>query len=176
MCRHMVAPQWLLWLAFIILPILHCIYVLFVPIYSDLHMLLKWTNHDYSNLANTIFSLFDLHYNSDLDRFSQPNIGKLVWSNESVPLLSPRDACPVGPNISEPEILVMVPSVIVNYGRRTAIRNSWANTPLVRSGKIKIIFVVGQNFHESSTSQVCNCWQIMLSTSSWIPFALGSKD
>ena len=96
---------------------------------------------------------------SDFHRFSQPDIGNLIWSNVSVPLLSPRDACPLAPNISGPEILVMVPSAIVNFGRRTAIRNSWANTSLVQSGKIKVVFVIGKNLQDSS--QVGNNKQIM---------------
>ena len=95
----------------------------------------------------------------DLDRFYQHDIDNLVWSNDLVPLLSPKDACPLGPNISGPEILVMVPSAIVNFDRRTAIRNSWANTSLVRSGKIKVIFVIGQNLHDSS--KVGNSKQII---------------
>ena len=99
---------------------------------------------------------------SDLHKFSQPDIGNLIWSNVTAPLLSPRDACPLGPNISRPEILVMVHSAIVNFGKRTAIRNSWANTSMVQSGKIKVIFVIGQSFYESATFwlqplQVGNC-------------------
>ena len=53
----------------------------------------------------------------DLDRFFQPDIDNLIWSNVPVPLLSPRDACSLGPNITGPEILVMVHSAIVNFGR-----------------------------------------------------------
>ena len=100
--------------------------------------------------------------NVDLHRFYLPDIGKLIWSNETVPLISPRDACPLASNISGPEVLVMVTSAIVNFGRRRAIRNSWAYTSLVRSDtKIKVIFVIGQNLHESATSQVDNCPQMM---------------
>ena len=129
MLRHIKLSYRKFQLAFIVVSILllNCIYVFIVPDYSD------------------------------LDSFSQPNIEDLIWTNESVPLLSPRDACPLGPNISRPEILVMVPSAIVNFERRTAIRNSWANTSLVISGIIKVIFVVGQKLDSIATSQVGNC-------------------
>ena len=131
MCRHKKLSNRKLGLAFIIgsIPVLHFTYL-------------------YLNMSDY----------SDLHRFSQPDIGNLIWSNASVPLLSPRDACPLCPSIPGPEILVMVTSSILNFDRRAAIRNSWANTALVRSGKIKVIFVVGQNLHE--TSQVGNIKQI----------------
>ena len=77
-----------------------------------------------------------------------------IWSNESVPILSPRDACSLQPNTSIPKIMVMVPSALMNFERRAAIRNSWADTPLVREGKIKVIFVLGQNLSRLGTSQV----------------------
>ena len=111
-------------------------------------------------LLNCIYVFIVPNY-SDLDSFSQPNIGDLIWSNESVPLLSPRDACPLGPNIPRPEILVMVPSAIGNFERRTAIRNSWANTSLVRSGIVKVIFVVGQKLYGLGASQVGNWRKII---------------
>ena len=111
-------------------------------------------------VINCAYLYLNMPAYSDLHRFSRPDIGNLIWSNESVPLLSPRDACcPQCPSISVPEILVMVTSSILNFDRRTAIRNSWANTALVRSGKINVIFVVGQNLHE--TSQVSNIKQMM---------------
>ena len=97
----------------------------------------------------------------DLDRFSHHDIDNLIWSNESVPLLSPKNACPQGPNTAGPEILIMVPSALVNLDRRIAIRDSWANTSAVRSGKVKVIFVIGQTWGASATSQVGSCRQMM---------------
>ena len=81
-------------------------------------------------------------------------IRDLIWSNESEPILYPRDACSLQHNSSIPEILVMVPSSLVNFERRAAIRNSWGDTPLVREGKIKVIFVLGQRLGRLAASQV----------------------
>ena len=132
------------------------------------HIKLSYIKFQFSYLVVSILLLkciyvFIVTDYSDLDGFSQPNFGDLIWSNESVPLLSPKDACPLGPNISRPEIIVMVPSAIVNFERRTTIRNSWANSSLVRSGMIKVIFVVGQNIFIDglSASQVGNCRKLM---------------
>ena len=93
------------------------------------------------------------HY-SDLEDLAFLGIRDLIWSNESVPILSPRDACSLQQNNSLPQILVMVPSGLVNFERRAAIRNSWGDTPLVREGKIKVIFVLGQKLSRLGASQV----------------------
>ena len=117
MRRHKKLTHQKLWIAFIIgsILVLNCVYLYInLPDYSDLH------------------------------RFSPPDLGNLIWSNQSAPILSPRDACPRGPSISGPEILVMVTSSILNFDRRSAIRNSWANTAQVRSGRIKVIFTIGE--------------------------------
>ena len=105
------------------------------------------------SLSHKIYvSLVTDHSNSD--GFYLHHLGDLIWSNESVPLISPRDACHLGPNILNPEILVMVPSATENFERRLAIRNSWGDTPLVRSGKIKVVFVLGQNLNGPAATQV----------------------
>ena len=93
----------------------------------------------------------------------------LIWSNECVPLLSPRDACSLQPNTSIAEILVMVPSALINFERRAAIRDSWANTPLVREGKIKVIFVLGQNL---GASQVLSYQWYQMRLFCWIPWIM----
>ena len=88
------------------------------------------------------------HYTySESEDLAFRGLRDLIWSNESEPILSPRYACSFQPNTSMPEILVMVPSALSHHHkrRRDAIRNSWANTPLVREGKINVIFVLGQN-------------------------------
>ena len=81
-------------------------------------------------------------------------IRDLIWSNESMPILSPRDACSLPANTSSQEILVMVPSGLTNYKRRAAIRKSWGDTALVREGKIKVVFVLGQKLSTHGASQV----------------------
>ena len=88
-------------------------------------------------------------------------IRDLIWSNECVPLLSPRDA-----NTSIAEILVMVPSALINFEKRAAIRDSWADTPLVREGKIKVIFVLGQNL---GASQVLSYQRYQMRLFCWVP-------
>ena len=93
-------------------------------------------------------------------------IRDLIWSNECVPLLSPRDACSLQPNTSIAEILVMVPSALINFEKRAAIRDSWANTPLVREGKIKVIFVLGQNL---GASQVFSYQRYQMRLFCWVP-------
>ena len=81
----------------------------------------------------------------------------LIWSNQYAPILSPREACTLPANASSPKILVMVPSGLMNIERRAAIRNSWGDTPLVREGKIKVVFVLGQKLSRHGASQViCN--------------------
>ena len=94
------------------------------------------------------------HYSDLGSDLAFPGIRDLIWSNESVPILSPRDACSLQHNSSLPQILVMVPSGLVNFERRAAIRNSWGDTPLVREGKIKVIFVLGQKLGRLGASQV----------------------
>ena len=78
----------------------------------------------------------------------------LIWSNDYAPILSPREACTRPANKSSPEVLVMVPSGLMNFERRAAIRNSWGDTPLVREGKIKVVFVLGQKLSRHGASQV----------------------
>ena len=85
------------------------------------------------------------------------DIRDLIWSNDYAPILSPREACTLPANTSSPKILVMVPSGLMNIERRAAIRNSWGDTPLVREGKIKVVFVLGQKLSRHGSSQViCN--------------------
>ena len=93
------------------------------------------------------------HYNYS-DNLALRGSRDLIWLSDSEPILSPRDACSLQPNTSIPEILVMVPSTSVNFERRAAIRNSWGDTALVREGKIKVIFVLGQKLSGLGTSQV----------------------
>ena len=104
-------------------------------------------------LLNSISLLMVPHYTDSNDPAFW-GIRDRIWSNESVPILSPRDACSLQPNTSIPEILVMVPSTSVNFERRAAIRNSWGDTALVREGKIKVIFVLGQKLGRLAASQV----------------------
>ena len=99
-------------------------------------------------LLNIISLLMVPHYTDS------HGIRDLIWSNEAEPILSPRDACNLQHNTSMPEILVLVPSGLMNFERRSAIRNSWADTPLVREGKIKVIFILGQKLSRHGTSQV----------------------
>ena len=96
-------------------------------------------------LLNCISLLITPHYLASEDNLAFRGVRDLIWSNESVPILSPRDACFLPPNASSPEILVMVPSALLNFGRRASIRNTWADTSLVRDGKIKVIFVLEKN-------------------------------
>ena len=96
-------------------------------------------------------------------------IRDLIWSNECVPLLSPRDACSLQPNTSIAEILVMVPSALINFEKRAAIRDSWANTSLVREGKIKVIFVLGQNL---GASQVLSYQRYQMRLFCWVPWIM----
>ena len=124
------------------------------------------------NALHDIYLYINMPDYSDLHKFSQPDIGNLIWSNVSVPLLSPRDTCPLCQSISGPEVLVMVTSSIFNFDRRAAIRNSWANTGVVRSGKIKVIFVIGQNLQDSS--EVGNSKQIIQKIV-FHPLVLGSQ-
>ena len=108
-------------------------------------------------LWNMIFLLtVPMPHYADSDDGAFQGIRDLIWSNESVPILSPRDACSLQQNNSLPQILVMVPSGLVNFERRAAIRNSWGDTPLVREGKIKVIFVLGQKLSRLGASQVLN--------------------
>ena len=103
-------------------------------------------------LISTYFLMVPHYAYSDDLAFS--GIKDLIWSNESEPILYPRDACSLQHNSSTPEILVMVPSSLVNFERRAAIRSSWADTPLVREGKIKVVFVLGQKLGRLAASQV----------------------
>ena len=105
-------------------------------------------------LLNCISLLITPHYLASEDNLAFRGVRDLIWSNESVPILSPRDACFLPPNASSPEILVMVPSALLNFGRRASIRNTWADTSLVREGKIKVIFVLGQKLGGPGASQV----------------------
>ena len=102
-------------------------------------------------------------------------IRDLIWSNECVPLLSPRDACSLQPNTSMAEILVMVPSGSLNFERRATIRDSWAKTPLVREGKIKVIFVLGL-FRLFGTnlgaSQVLSYQRYQMRLFCWVPWIM----
>ena len=104
-------------------------------------------------LLSSISWLITPHYLA-ADDLAFRGVRDLIWSNESVPILSPRDACFLPPNASSPEILVMVTSALLNFGRRASIRNTWADTSLVREGKIKVIFVLGQKLGGLRASQV----------------------
>ena len=117
-------------------------------------------------LLNIISLLMVPHYTDSDDDLAFRGIRDLIWSNESVPLLSPRDACSLQPNTSIAEILVMVPSALINFEKRAAIRDSWANTPLVREGKIKVIFVLGQNL---GASQVLSYQRYQMRLFCWVP-------
>ena len=94
------------------------------------------------------------HLFTGSDELASPGIRDIIWSNESVPILSPKDACSLHANASLPEILVMVLSGVANFERRDAIRNSWADAPLIKDGKIKVIFVLGQKLSEGGASEV----------------------
>ena len=104
---------------------------------------------------------------TDMSKDRLCGIRDLIWSNECVPLLSPRDACSLQPNTSIAEILVMVPSSLLNFERRDALRESWADTPLVREGKIKVIFVLGQNLR---ASQVLSYQRYKMRLFCWVPW------
>ena len=82
------------------------------------------------------------------------DIRDLIWSNESTPILSPRDACSLPANTSSQKIIIMVLSGLYNFKRRAAIRNSWGDSPLVREGKIKVVFVLGQQLNSHGNLQV----------------------
>ena len=117
---------------------------------------------------NSISLLMVPHYTDSNDPAFW-GIRDRIWSNESVPILSPRDACSLQPNTSIPKIMVMVPSALMNFERRAAIRNSWADTPLVREGKMKVIFILGQKLRRRGASQVL-FFQRVLSWVAWITF------
>ena len=85
------------------------------------------------------------------------DIRDLIWANDSMPILSPRDACSLPANTSSPKIIIMVLSGLYNFKRRAAIRNSWGDSPLVREGKIKVVFVLGQQLNVRGDLQVICC-------------------
>ena len=56
-------------------------------------------------------------------------------------------------NVSGVDLLIVVTSSPENIERRNVIRKSWASSPLVFSGQVKVVFMLGQKVNMSESER-----------------------
>ena len=57
-------------------------------------------------------------------------------------------------NVSGVDLLIVVTSSPENIERRNVIRKSWASSPLILSGQVKVVFMLGQKVNMSESERV----------------------
>ena len=77
--------------------------------------------------------------------------------SETSLLLNPKSECRSNKsgyqvhNVHRADLLIVVTSSPGNFERRTLIRKSWAASPLVISGQVKVMFMLGQKVNMSQS-------------------------
>ena len=56
-------------------------------------------------------------------------------------------------NVSRVDLLIVVTSSPENIERRNVIRKSWASSPLILSGQVKVVFMLGQKVNMSESER-----------------------